>query len=197
MEKNCSRERCEKMQMSSALQALFLIHTGIFPLCVSVVCWGHSVNADILFHNAMTEGVKNCRRKMGSLFSQKHHYNNLSGSKYMEQSMWGRKCDLSFWTPRFTETFKCPLHLRGVNITSSNALSQSAQRSSSKVSLRHFILYLSTNGRKKFVFQCMDSYGLWVETADGLNLSWNVHQEKTLFCKEICVHNLKLCVYRQ
>lgn len=88
-------------------------------------------------------------------------------------------------------------YLRGVNVTSSNALSQSAQGSSSKVSLRHFILYLSTNERKKFVFQCMDSYGLWVETADGLNLSWNVHQEITLFCKEICIHNLKLCVYRQ
>lgn len=73
--------------MSSALRALFQIHTGIFPLCVSSLCWGHSVNADILFHNATVDGVKNCRRKRGSLFSLKHQYNNLSGSRYVEQSM--------------------------------------------------------------------------------------------------------------
>lgn len=52
-----------------------------------------------------------------------------------------------------------PPYLRGVSVASSKALSQSAQRSSSKVSLKHFTLYLSTNGRKKFVFQCMSSYG--------------------------------------
>lgn len=66
-----------------------------------------------------------------------------------------------------------------------------------KFLLRHFILYLTINVRKKFVFQCMSSYGLWVEIAGGLNLSWNVNQEKTLLCKEICMYNMKLCTYRQ
>lgn len=86
-----------------------------------LLCWGQSVNADILFHNAIVDGVKNWRRKMGSLFSQKHQYNNLSGSKYVEQSMWGRKCGLSFWTLRFTKSLSP--YLRGDNVASSNAWS--------------------------------------------------------------------------
>lgn len=36
-----------------------------------------------------------------------------------------------------------------------------------------------------------------METADGLNLSWHVNQEKTSLCKEICIYNMKLCTYRQ